>query len=95
MLLIDLIALALAWASASVLALVIALLATLITAGLWISEASPLTGSVAGMLTVVGGFGIFFSTRRDSVDAADRRRATPMRGATCLCSPPGCRSCFS
>ena len=56
------IALALAWSTRSIAALVFALLATLLTAGLWIVTAPPVHESVTGMLTVVGGFGVFFAT---------------------------------
>ncbi len=86
-LLIDLIALALAWAARSVVALIVALLATLITAGFWIADAPPATGSVAGMLTVVGGFGIFFSTaatlltRRLGIGDGDARGRVPVLAA--------------
>ncbi|HMJ05528.1 MAG TPA: DUF2339 domain-containing protein [Chthoniobacterales bacterium] len=84
---VDLIALALAWASASLLALVVTLLATIITTGLWILTAPPLTGSVSGMLAAVGGFGIFFSTassvltRRLGLGNADSRRNVPALAA--------------
>lgn len=61
-LLVDLVALGLAWASASLLALLVALVATLATAGLWIVAAPPIDASIGGMLTVIGGFGIFFSS---------------------------------
>ena len=61
-LLIDLVAVALAWSAASVLALIVALVATLITAGLWVITAPPIHTSVGAILTVVGGFGIFFTT---------------------------------
>ncbi len=82
-LLIDLIALALAWSSASVVALLFALVATLVTAGLWIAIAPPLDASLDAILTVVGGFGIFFSTaatllgRKLVFGAHDRRRNVP------------------
>ena len=86
-LLIDLVALALAWSSASVLALVVALGATLITAGLWVVTAPPVHESVSGILTVVGGFGIFFSTaatllvRNLAFGASDKRRNVPALAA--------------
>ncbi len=61
-LLIDLVAVAIAWLSLSLLALFVALVLTLLTAGLWILTAPPITDSVAGILVVVAGFGVFFST---------------------------------
>ncbi|MGI9086961.1 MAG: DUF2339 domain-containing protein [Chthoniobacterales bacterium] len=61
-LLIDLIAVALAWSTASVLALLVALVATVVTAGLWIVTAPPLDESIGSILIVVGGFGVFFSS---------------------------------
>ena len=82
-LLIDIIAVALASAARSVAALVIALLATIVTAGLWILTAPPLAESAVGMLLVVGGFGVFFSTastfltRRLGFAAGDSRRNVP------------------
>ena len=86
-LLIDLVALALALISRSILALVIALIATLVTAGLWILTAPPLAESAVGILTVVGGFGIFFSTastfllRKFGVEGNDSRRNVPALAA--------------
>ena len=86
-LLIDLIALALALISLSILALVIALIATLVTAGLWILTAPPLAESAVGILTVVGGFGIFFSSattfllRKFGVEGNDSRRNVPALAA--------------
>ncbi len=82
-LLIDLIALGLALTSRSVAALLIALLATIVTAGLWIVSAPPLPESVVGILVVVGSFGVFFSTastfltRKLGIGATDRRRNVP------------------
>jgi uncharacterized membrane protein len=79
-LLINVIAVALAAASRSVVALVLALFATLITAGLWIVTAPPIKESVVGILLVVAGCGVFFSTastflaRRLGFDANDQRR---------------------
>lgn len=61
-LLVNGIALALAWTTRSTAALVVALVATMFTAGVWIVSAPPLGESVAGMLGVVGGFGVFFAT---------------------------------
>jgi uncharacterized membrane protein len=61
-LLVDLIVVALAWNAASLLALVVALFATVATAALWILTAPPSNESVGGMLAVVAGFGVFFST---------------------------------
>ncbi|MEP6810065.1 MAG: DUF2339 domain-containing protein [Chthoniobacterales bacterium] len=86
-LLIDLIALGLALTSRSVAALLVALLATLATAGLWIATAPPLPASIGGMLSVVGGFGVFFSvaasflTRRLAVGSEDKRRHVPALAA--------------
>ena len=82
-LVIDVIALGIAWASASVLALVIALLVTLATAGLWILTAPPISESVVGILVVVAGFGVFFSTastfftRKLGIGANDARSNVP------------------
>jgi hypothetical protein len=82
-LLVDVIALALAAASTSIFALVVALVATLITAALWIVTAPPLGDSVVSILIVVGGFGVFFSTastfltRKLGFTASDRRRNVP------------------
>ena len=61
-LLVNLIAIGIAWSSRSVVALVIALIVTLVTAGLWILTAPPLDESIVGILIVVGGFGVFFAT---------------------------------
>ena len=86
-LLIDLVAVALAWSSASVLALLVALVATLITAGLWVVTAPPVHESISGILTVVGGFGIFFSTaatllvRNLAFGPNDNRRNVPALAA--------------
>ena len=82
-LLIDLIALGLALTSRSVAALLIALLATIVTAGLWIVNAPALPESVVGILVVVGSFGVFFSTastfltRKLGFGATDSRRNVP------------------
>lgn len=86
-LLVDLIAVALALSTVSVVALVVALVATVITAGLWILTAPPIDDSVLGILAVVGGFGIFFSTasifvtRKLGLGAADQRRNVPALAA--------------
>ena len=86
-LLVDLIAIGLAWRSQSILALLIALVATLATAGLWIVTAPPLNESVIGILIVVGGFGVFFSTastlltRKLGFGADDARRNVPALAA--------------
>ena len=61
-LLVNGIALALAWRTRSMATLLFALVATVGTAGLWILTAPPVDESVAGILAVVGGFGIFFAT---------------------------------
>lgn len=82
-LLVNGIALALAWSTRSIAALVFALLATLITAGLWIVTAPPVNESVVGILTVVGGFGVFFATastflsRKLGLTTGDPRRNVP------------------
>lgn len=82
-LLIDLIALGLALTSRSVAALLIALMATIVTAGLWIVTAPPMPESVVGILVVVGSFGVFFSTastfltRKLGIGATDTRRNVP------------------
>ena len=60
-LLVNGIAVALAWSTRSLTALLFALVATSLTAGLWIDTAPPVTDSVVGMLAVVGGFGVFFA----------------------------------
>ena len=86
-LLIDLVAVALAWSAASVLALIVALVATLITAGLWVITAPPIHTSVGAILTVVGGFGIFFTTaatllvRNLAFGPNDNRRNVPALAA--------------
>jgi hypothetical protein len=86
-LLIDLVAVALAWSSASVLALIVALVATLITAGLWVVTAPPIHESIGAILTVVGGFGIFFTgaatllVRNLAFGPNDNRRNVPALAA--------------
>ncbi|MBA3762180.1 MAG: DUF2339 domain-containing protein [Chthoniobacterales bacterium] len=86
-LLIDAIAVATAWSARSVLALLVALIATLITAGLWIFTAPPVEEGIVGILTVVGGFGIFFSVaasllmRRVANGVGDTRRNVPALAA--------------
>ena len=82
-LLVNVIAVGLAWTTRSVMALVVALLTTLATAGLWIVTAPPVNESVVGILMVVGGFGVFFATastflnRRLGLDAGDPRSNVP------------------
>ncbi|MBA2241466.1 MAG: DUF2339 domain-containing protein, partial [Chthoniobacterales bacterium] len=61
-LLVDLIAIGIAARTRSLLALVVALIATAITAALWIVLAPPLRDSVPGILIVIAAFGVFFST---------------------------------
>jgi len=86
-LLVDVLALAIAAASRSIIALVIALVATLMTAGLWIVTAPPASESIIGMLMVVGGFGVFFSTastflsRKLGLDTSGPRRNVPVLAA--------------
>ncbi|MDQ2658823.1 MAG: DUF2339 domain-containing protein [Verrucomicrobiota bacterium] len=86
-LLIDLMAVALAWSSASILVMIVALVATLATAGLWIVTAPPMNDSLGSILTVVGGFGIFFSTaatllaRQLAFGPNDQRRNVPALAA--------------
>ena len=82
-LLVNGIAVALAWSMRSMMALVLASLATVFTAGLWILTAPPLRESVVGMLVVVGGFGIFFASastflaRTFGAEQSDARRNVP------------------
>jgi hypothetical protein len=82
-LLVNGIALALAWSTRSIAALVFALLATMATAGLWIATAPPINESLVGILAVVGGFGVFFATastflaRHLGIGGNDARRNVP------------------
>lgn len=86
-LLVDIIAIGIAWRSASVVAVLVALIATLFTAGLWILTAPPLNESIIGILIVVAGFGVFFSTastlltRKLGLGANDTRRNVPALAA--------------
>src|SRR5450755_228854 len=86
-LLVDLIAVGLALTTRSVIALVAALFATLITAGLWIVTAPPIDENVVGILIVVGSFGVFFScaatflTRKLGLTSGDSRRHVPALSA--------------
>nr|MBA3762079.1 DUF2339 domain-containing protein [Chthoniobacterales bacterium] len=86
-LLIDLLAVGTAWSVRSVLALLVALIATLITAALWIFTPPPVEEGIVGILTVVGGFGIFFSVaasllmRRLANGVGDTRRNVPALAA--------------
>lgn len=59
-LLVDLVAIVLAFVTASVLGLVAVLLLTVLAMGCWVLEAPSETGNLAGYLVVVGGFGLFF-----------------------------------
>ncbi len=61
-LLVDLIAIGIASRTRSLLALVVALIGTAITAALWIVLAPPLRDSVPGILIVIAAFGVSFST---------------------------------
>ena len=82
-LLVNAIALGLAWTTRSLGALVFAIVATLFSAGWWIVTAPPLNTSIVGMLTVIGGFGVFFATastfvaRQLGFGATDGRRNVP------------------
>ena len=82
-LLVNGIAVALAWSTRSLAALFFALVATLVTAGLWIVTAPPVNESVVGILTVIGGFGVFFATastflsRKVGLSPNDSRRHVP------------------
>ncbi|MEP6955572.1 MAG: DUF2339 domain-containing protein [Chthoniobacterales bacterium] len=86
-LVIDMIAVALALASRSVFTLIVALVATLVTAGLWILTAPPLAEVSVGILVVVGGFGVFFATassfltRKLGLGPTDQRRNVPALAA--------------
>jgi uncharacterized membrane protein len=59
-LLVDLVAIALAFVTASVLGLLAVLLLTVLAMGCWVFEAPGEIGNLSGYLIVVGGFGIFF-----------------------------------
>lgn len=59
-LLVDLVAIVLAFVTASVLGLVAVLLLTVLAMGCWVLEAPGETGNLSEYLFVVGGFGIFF-----------------------------------
>ncbi len=59
-LLVDLVAIALAFVTASVLGLLAVLVLTVLAMGCWVLEAPGEIGNLSGYLIVVGGFGIFF-----------------------------------
>ena len=59
-LLVDLVAIALAFVTASVLGLLAVLVLTVLAMGCWVFEAPGETGNLSGYLIVVGGFGLFF-----------------------------------
>ena len=86
-LLVNGIAVAVAWSTRSIAALVFALVATLATAGLWIVTAPPVSENVLGILVVVGGFGVFFAGaatflgRSLGVGETDARRHVPTLAA--------------
>ncbi len=86
-LLVNLIAVGLALISRSIVTIIVALFATLMTAALWIANAPPLDESVMGILIVVGGFGVFFSaastflTGRLGLTSGDSRRHVPALAA--------------
>nr|MBA2623350.1 DUF2339 domain-containing protein [Chthoniobacterales bacterium] len=86
-LLVNVVAVSLAWTTRSVMALLAALVATLATAALWIVTAPPAKESVTGILMVVGGFGVFFATastfltRKLGLAATDGRRHLPALAA--------------
>lgn len=86
-LLVDVLAVSIAAASRSVIAVVAALILTVFTAGLWIFTAEPTNESVVGILIVVALFGVFFSTastffaRRFGTDLHSRRNVPVLAAA--------------
>ena len=86
-LLVNVVAFGLAAMTRSIAALVIALLLTVTTAGLWILTAPPLEESVIGILIVVGGFGVFFTSastflsRKMGLGSTHPRRNVPALAA--------------
>ncbi len=60
-LLIDVLAIGLAWAVGSLAAVVAVLILTLIAAGMWVFKIPVEAGMTLGLLAVVGGFAVFFS----------------------------------
>ncbi|MFL6568029.1 MAG: DUF2339 domain-containing protein, partial [Chthoniobacterales bacterium] len=86
-LLVDILAVSIAAASRSVIAILVALVLTVFTAGLWIFTAEPTNESIVGILIVVALFGVFFSTastlfaRRFGTDLGSRRNVPVLAAA--------------
>lgn len=82
-LLVNGVALTLAWRVRSMATLLFALLVTLLTCAVWIFTAPPSSVSIPGLLAVIGGFGVLFAGasmllgRSLGVAPADTRRNVP------------------